>query len=324
DLKSSPYRWKLKSSDTRSLYRQYNRMEGVSVTYAAHENIHRWLSPDSPQYNIHLANAIFHYSPRIQKEDRFEICIATEEMREAAWQYGHSSQILLDGTFGICVKKMLLFIVMGLNKERKGIPLAFFLFSAPTGNNQMSGGYDTEIIEKMLREWKNSLGTRNGQAFEPKVAITDTDLKEWNALVRIFPGISLLICKFHLRQSWRNHRKAAVKGSSPAHADIRARLSRLEEALIHMVIVDDVRAIIAKERTSLQGLLDTTHGGPAEKGLEHLRYLEDYWLREELWQSWSDFGRQHASELLGIPVEGVLTTTNHLESFNGVFKNKYL
>ena len=57
---------------------------------------------------------------------------------------------------------------------------------------------------------------------------------------------------------------------------------------------------------------------------EHLDYLRDYWGREALWQSWSDFGRCVAAVRLGCAVEGVLPTTNHLESFNGVFKRKHL
>lgn len=40
DLSNSPYRWLLKPYDTRSLYRQYNRMQGIKVTEAAHVNIH--------------------------------------------------------------------------------------------------------------------------------------------------------------------------------------------------------------------------------------------------------------------------------------------
>ena len=43
-----------------------------------------------------------------------------------------------------------------------------------------------------------------------------------------------------------------------------------------------------------------------------------------LWQSWSEFGCVSASALLKIPVEGVIPTTNHLESFNGLLKRKHL
>lgn len=47
-------------------------------------------------------------------------------------------------------------------------------------------------------------------------------------------------------------------------------------------------------------------------------------MPEPLWQSWSHYGRIIASQILKIPVEGILPTTNHLESFNGLLKRKYL
>jgi hypothetical protein len=99
-------------------------------------------------------------------------------MREAAWKYSHESQIILDGTFGVCDKKILLFIVMGVDERGKGIPLTFLLFSAPSGNRHTAAGYNTEVIARLLEEWKKSMGKRDGKAFEAWVAITDTDLME--------------------------------------------------------------------------------------------------------------------------------------------------
>lgn len=43
-----------------------------------------------------------------------------------------------------------------------------------------------------------------------------------------------------------------------------------------------------------------------------------------LWESWSEFGRIRASSVLKIPVDGVIPTTNHLESFNAILKRKHL
>lgn len=72
-------------------------------------------------------------------------------MKEAVWWYGHSSQILLNGTFGISTKMILLFILMGLDEKRHGEPLALFLFSAPSGNCHTAAGYNTDILERLLR-----------------------------------------------------------------------------------------------------------------------------------------------------------------------------
>lgn len=325
-LHTSSYRWLLKQSDFRTLYRQYHRVLGVNVTEAPHVNIDEWLSPQSPQFNSDLAAAIFHYTPRAAKGDRFEICIATPEMQKASWRYGHKSQIILDGTFGLCDKRLLLFIVMGLDEERKGVPLAFLMFSAPLGNRQTSAGYNTAIIQKLLHAWKHSLGRHNGQIFHALVAITDTNLIECAALLIGFPGIWLLICKFHLRQSWRNHRNRELKGKSPGHKDIKARLRTFEEALVKTTSIGNARAAITYEREVLETLQESQSlpPGPIEKGITHLNYLSSYWLSENLWRSWSDYGRHIALKILQIPFEGVLPTTNHLESFNGLLKNKHL
>ena len=62
----------------------------------------------------------------------------------------------------------------------------------------------------------------------------------------------------------------------------------------------------------------------AQGGQKHLDYLMANWMPLALWQSWSEFGHVSASTLLKIPVEGIIPTTNHLESFNGLLKRKHL
>ncbi|KZT02331.1 uncharacterized protein LAESUDRAFT_662002 [Laetiporus sulphureus 93-53] len=324
DVKA-PFRWFLEASDTRSLYRQHNRMHGVDTTVPAHINIDEWLDLMSPRYNSVLADAVFHYSPRASRGEHFEVCIATLKMREAAWQYANKSQIILDGTFGICDKKILLFIIMAIDEERKGIPLAFLQFSAPSGNHHTAAGYNTEVLERLLKKWKNSLEKSRSGPFMVYVAITDTDLMERGALVSVFSGIWLLICKFHLCQSWWNHRNKAVKGNSPAHLDIKNQLRRVEVSLIETMTLDDAHTIIQQEINVLETMRDADeHSSIAEKGITHLRdYLLNYWTTDALWQSWSNFGRQKAATILDCDLKGVLLTTNHLESFNGVLKRKH-
>ena len=173
--------------------------------------MHEWLNLDSPLFNKTLRDAVFRYSLRIGRDEWIEVCIATSEMNDASWKYAHHSYILLDGTFGICNKKMLLFIVMGVDAANRGIPLAFFLLSAPSDNQKTSAGYDTDVLERMLCKWRESFGTRNDEAFNVFVAIKDTGLAERGTL-RVPPRISLLICKFHLHQSWKNYRARSLRG----------------------------------------------------------------------------------------------------------------
>lgn len=329
DLAASPYRWLFTKGDSRSLYRQLHRLNGIVVVEKAHTNVDRWLDPSSRQFNRTLYESVFHYAPRTTKEERFEICIATPEMVDAAWSYSHKSQIILDGTFGICNAKMLLFIVMGVDEKNRGVPLAFLLFSAPSENRHTAAGYDTETITRMLDKWRLSLGERGGETFTAFVAITDTDLIERGALVRVFPSIWLLLCRFHVRQSWRNHRAREVKGTSEDHIRIKDRLRRLEVELIESTNHVAAKSLVEMERRALQALADPVQSGTPEgdavKGaLQHVAYLDSYWLRENLWSGWSQHGRLAAAAILQRPINEVLPTTNHVESFNNVFKHNHL
>ncbi|KAF7790324.1 hypothetical protein EIP86_001278 [Pleurotus ostreatoroseus] len=328
DLSRSAYRWLIEAHDTRTLYRQYHRMMGITTRIAAHINVDEWLDPKSPRYNKTLADAVFHYKPRADKGERFEVCIANKDMQDAAWKYAHHSQVLLDGTFGICNRKILLFIVMGIDEKKRGVPLAFMLFSARSEAKQASASYDSETIQRLLTAWKTKLGSREDQVFTPYVAITDTDLVERNALAAVFPEIWLLICKFHLRQSWRNHRNRVLKGTSPLSMEMKVRMKRIEDSLVHTTSHASALAIIAEEEAVLAAHkqeLDESGCEIIKHAEAHLLdYLRDWWCREALWQSWSDFGRAVAATRMGCAIDGVLPTTNHLESFNGVLKRGHL
>ncbi|KAJ7033561.1 hypothetical protein C8F04DRAFT_1260815 [Mycena alexandri] len=304
-------------------------MKGVTVTDAPQVNIDEWLDPQSEKYNPTLAHAIFHYSARAAKKERFEVAIATDEMNRAAWMYGHDSQIILDGTFGVCDSRLLLFIVMAVDENRKGVPVAFLLFSAPSGNKQTSSGYDTKILTKLLQKWSESLNKCAhlygfaGVIFRPLSAITDTDLKERGALIIIFPDIWLLICRFHLRQSWCNHRNKLLKGKSPVMLDLKRRMAALETGLVATQTIEAARELLEAERQVMVKLA-AAHKRPARKAMELINYLDTYWTTDNLWKSWSDYGRTVLSSLLNRPAEGVTPTTNHLESFNRVLKRVHL
>jgi len=249
-------------------------MNGVKVSKSPHINVHEWLDPHSHQYNKTIASAIFHYSARARKEDWLEVCVATDEMKDAAWKYGYRSQIILDGTFGVCDKRLLLFIIVAIDENKQGVPLAFLLFSAPSGNQQTAAGYDIDIIAKLILTWKTSLEHyRGGKSFYALLGITDTDLKERTALLRVFSGIILLICKFHLQQSWQNHRNRTVKGKAPAFIEVKSRLQRVEEALVATMSLESATNIIANEVTIHEAMIEVSHAPAAERGLLHLQYL---------------------------------------------------
>jgi hypothetical protein len=84
--------------------------------------------------------------------------------------------------------------------------------------------------------------------------------------------------------------------------------------------------LIADEESNMAAIAE--HGpaaqAAAKSGLAFLAYMQSTWMPESLWQAWSQKGRFVAATLLNIPMEGVLPTTNHLESFNCLLKRKYI
>lgn len=209
-------RYHITRYDSCQLYRSHLRLQGVNVLRPVELNIDDWLSPNSTSQHPLLLEACFHYQgfQKGQKDGRLEFCLATTEMTDAAWKYGHDSQIVIDGTFGFCNSRMLLFVVLAVNSNKKGVPIAFLFFSAPSGATQTSANYNTAILTKLLNKWKDHCSLmRDNVTFAPRVVITDTDTRERAALSTVWSGIKLLLCKFHIRQCWTNRRKKTLRKS---------------------------------------------------------------------------------------------------------------
>lgn len=236
-------RYNLQTSDFRSLYRRhYREAFGIDISVAPEQNVHNWLDPESRFFKRDIRDAVFHYSARTTEAERLKVCIATPEMQRAAWKYCHGGQLVLDGTFGLCDSRVLLWIAMGVDENNNGVPVAMFLFSAPTGNKATHAGYDTAILTELLTTWRDSL-TRTGPppscssitpgtVFAPDVGMTDTDTKERGALLKVWPLILLLLCRFHIRQCWTNRRSSLIKtlAGSTWHEYTNKHLHTLEEA----------------------------------------------------------------------------------------------
>ncbi|RKO87741.1 hypothetical protein BDK51DRAFT_29331 [Blyttiomyces helicus] len=103
--------------------------------------------------------------------DQFELWIASPPMLEAAWHHGHGKLILMDSTFGVSLQKILFFVVLVIDENYKGVPVALFLFSAPTGNLQTSSSYNTSIFPRFFSKWKAASGEKNGECFTSKESL---------------------------------------------------------------------------------------------------------------------------------------------------------
>ncbi|KAJ3832256.1 hypothetical protein F5878DRAFT_505339, partial [Lentinula raphanica] len=326
DSRTANIRYNILRSDNATLYHKFSRHLGVNTRKEPQYNIDNWLNPDHRDFKPEIQAAVFYYQARVERDDRFKVCITTEEMDKAALKYVHHSQLIVDGTFGVCSRRLLLFIAMGVDEERKGLPVALFLFSAPTGNRATHAGYNTEILTELFFAWNRHLSTKFKISFEPYSALTDTDTKERGALLAVWKSVILLICKFHLRQCWTNNqKKLRCKGSEGMKGAVTARLYQLENRLIATTEHAAARALIEEERTFYSHLAEKEETrSMAEAALKHLTYILEYWMPENMWQSWSSRGRHAASARIGIPIDDMIPTTNHLESFNSVLKRKFI
>lgn len=233
DPLASNYRYYIRTGDLSRLFRDHlYEAYGIDVEIAAEHNIHNWLNSQSQSFRQSIYSTVFYYAARTSKHERFKLCISTPEMREAAWQYCHKQQIVIDGTFGISNCRLLLWIAMGIDELGHGLPVALFLFSASTGAQATHGSYNTAILAELLGAWNTWLGIRDGESFEPYAAMTDTDFKERGALATVWAYILLLLCRFHIRQCWTNKRRVLRLSGGLSHLRtvLRAQLLSMEEA----------------------------------------------------------------------------------------------
>lgn len=182
-----------------SLYTKYYQSIGINIKQKAHKNTHTWLDLTSKDFKPQFAEPVFHYAPRTYTSNCLKLCIATNKMTQAAWRFGYQKQIMVDATFGLANCWLLLFTIMAVNENNHCVPLAFLVFLAPGGNKATAAGYDTKILTCLFAKWHDHVDTPRDTLhfqipFAPLVAITDTNLKERNALVNVFPQIQLLIC----------------------------------------------------------------------------------------------------------------------------------
>ena len=127
NAKTADICYHLLPSDNATLYRKFSRRNRVDVRQKPEYNIHDWLNPESSHFQPEIHRAIFHYAARSEAGERFEVCISTPEMEAAVWKYAHYSQLVLDGTFGVCnLDYSFLLPLLGTNSGRVFPSLSFF------------------------------------------------------------------------------------------------------------------------------------------------------------------------------------------------------
>ena len=116
--------------------------------------------------------------------DQFCLILSTPQQQATAWEHGHRQQMLMDDTFGVCSARILLFILMVINKQNKGIPVAAIMFTARKEAKATHTNYNTELLKDLLAHWKAGMGKhpQTGEEFIISVVNTDNDPHERNVL----------------------------------------------------------------------------------------------------------------------------------------------
>ncbi|PKY60723.1 hypothetical protein RhiirA4_519701 [Rhizophagus irregularis] len=179
----------------------------IDIRNSVEKNIHQIFEVNDDE--VIKASTVY-YKPKQSNNDRLMLVLATPEQRKLAWKYGHNGIIHFDGTFGFSNKKVLLFVLLVVNQDNKGIPIGYLLFSAASGAQRASSSYNHAILKELLKQYKDKISIENNHEFLPKVAITDTDHKERLALLEVWPHIHLLLCEFHIIQCWENKMKQVL------------------------------------------------------------------------------------------------------------------
>ena len=200
--------------DGTHLYHLFNKSLGIDVTICPEQNLHNWLNLLSLHYNH-----IFAVWSSTTKHVHSRVNASKSVFPPQKWMKWHGNMpmgtnLILDGAFGVCSSHLLLFISMGIDEHRKGVPLTPFSFSAPTGNQATCAGYNQEILCELLYPWKSHLSNGQTTLFYSLVSITNTDTKEQGALQDVWPTIWWLLCQFHLQQCWTNCHKKLISGKN--------------------------------------------------------------------------------------------------------------
>src|SRR6266487_369856 len=143
--------------------------------------------------------------------------------------------------------------MMVIDENNKGIPITFILFTPPPHNCLTAAGYDSKILERLLTIFRDRIsaihneGLDNPITFTPRVAMTDTDVKERGPLSRVWPGIFLLLCYFHLSQCWRNEMNKQLGRGGDDRAILQRQTLRvyLRSVLKEVWLMDEQEEVIS-------------------------------------------------------------------------------
>ncbi|KAJ3566546.1 hypothetical protein NP233_g6934 [Leucocoprinus birnbaumii] len=297
--KSSCY-W-LTVYDSCSLYCTIAHKQGVYQQSAAEDNLDTWFCSVQPLPPLpKLLSARLHYQPQTETS-QFEIILATPKMKHAAWEHAHKKQVLMDLTFGFLLARALLLILLTLNDQGTGIPIAFIVFTAQETAWAVHADYNSSVLTWLLGIFKTQMGCNaEGGEFTIAVANTDNNAHECLALSAHWPDTLLILCAFHILQSWRNgllqYLQPVPKGV--LQKAVHTWLCKLLHSLLHNLDTYSDACQSFNNELAFWTEQSKQSGSPAlqAKGaLKFLKYLESYIKSEAYWLSWLPAGASEAA-----------------------------
>ncbi|KAJ6471152.1 hypothetical protein C8R47DRAFT_1297986, partial [Mycena vitilis] len=329
---NSSFRYVLTSYESSSLYRTIAAKSGIPQRTAPENNLDLWFRSVNPiPPDPRLTASCLSYTPCVPGvSERFCLVLSTPEQQLLAWKFGHQKLMLMDLTFGFCNGRALLAILMVIDDQGKGLPVAQILFTAKKEAKAVHADYNKEILDELIGAYKTGMGTNvAGEEFHVEVGITDNDPRERYALDNRFHLILLLLCIFHVWQAWRNALNKYLRPipQGDDRQSVRRRLGRFLMRLLKEINVFEEAIAAYNEEvahfTQLGRQRNPLAKSQSKSALAFLAYLQSYLKHRDFWRSWSLAGAEEAARRLGVPVSQIPRTTNHLESFNGRIKGTY-
>jgi hypothetical protein len=176
DQENESHRYVMLDHDNKSLYRKYlAAMDlGLDSRVDASVVLMRWWDKNSPGHRPDITSNMAWFTPYSDTSERFEAIVVTPAMTSAAWKYGYSNQMIMDGTFGLTKERILCFILMVVDDQRKGIPVGFLLFSALEEHKGTAGSYTAQVLKDLLVKWRDWVSRNRPQIFQPRLCIPTT------------------------------------------------------------------------------------------------------------------------------------------------------
>ncbi len=329
------YRFHLAIHDSSSLYQTAATKIDIPQRSKPEENLHRWFSPNTSASDPLLTASCLHYQPHIAatehtREQRFELIIATPQMREAAWRHGHGQLLHMDLTFGVCTAQTLLLILLVADKHGKGIPLAYIIFTAQNKTKAVHANYNTALLTHLLERYRAGMGVNaEGLMIMFRIAMLDMNPCKFDGLSTNFDLIFILICIFHVWQAWRNGLTkylGSVSKGEPRQ-DVRKQLGNFLICLMRDIVNYNEACQLYNNKISFFTVLSRNHNITSRKqgigALSFLAYFKRYVKTYNDWLPWSPAGPIKAGEILGKDPTTIPCTNNMLEGFNGRIKGKH-